>query len=125
MTFSVVRWRFSGLAAHILFPMAVWCQIGNIMVTNGASFQPGLPPNGSIGTVFCTGLTVSGVVKAEGAPLPTSLSGVTVTVRGVPAPLFAVADLGGYQQIDFQVPQEVRTYPDGMPFVVSQNGVQG
>jgi hypothetical protein len=46
-------------------------------------------------------------------------------VRGVPAPLFAVADLGGYQQIDFQVPQEVRSYPAGMAFVVSQNGAQG
>jgi uncharacterized protein (TIGR03437 family) len=115
----------SGLLVYILFPVAMWCQIGNIIVTNGASFQPGLPPNGSIGTVFCTGLTVSGVVTAKGVPLPTSLSGVTVTVRGVPAPLFAVADLGGYQQIDFQVPQEVRSYPADMPFVVSQNGVQG
>src|SRR5579862_9749978 len=116
----------STLAAHILFPVAVWCQIGNILVTNGASFQPGLPPNGSIATAFCTGLNVSGVVLAPGIPLPTILAGVTVTVRGVPAPLFAVADLGnGCQQINFQVPQEFGTYPNGMQFVVSQNEFQG
>jgi len=59
--------------------------------TNGASFQSGLPEPGSIGTIFCTGLSVAGTVSASGSPLPMSLAGVSVTVGGAPAPLFAVA----------------------------------
>src|SRR5208283_3642887 len=85
------------------------------------SFQLGMPAKGSIGTIFCTGLKISGVVAATSAPLPTALAGVTVTVGGVAAPLFAVADLGGYQQINFQVP----TDPGGAQVVVSQNSAQG
>ena len=55
----------------------------------------GLPAAGSIGTIFCTGLSVKGVVSAAGLPLPNSLAGTTVTIGGAAAPLFAVADLGG------------------------------
>jgi uncharacterized protein (TIGR03437 family) len=104
-----------------------WCQIGNITVTSAASFQPGVPPAGSIGTIFCTGLAVRGVVGAAGVPLPWTLAGVTVSIGGAPAPLFAVADLGGYQQINFQVPLEAKGIPDtgGIQVVVGQNGVQG
>src|SRR5579872_6669222 len=119
------RFVLPALAAHFLSPVAVWCQIGIIVVGNGASLRPGLPPNGSIGTVFCTGLTVSGFVSAQGFPLPTTVAGVTVTVRGVPAPLFAVADLGfGFQRVDFQVPQEFGSYPPEMNSVLNKNGVQ-
>ena len=44
-----------------------------------------------------------------------------MTIDGAPAPLFAVADLGGYQQINFQVPTDVGS----AKVVVSQNGTQG
>jgi uncharacterized protein (TIGR03437 family) len=91
-----------------LIPALLRAQISNIVVTNAASFQAGLPAPGSIGTIFCTGLSVTGVVSAPGAPLPLSLSGITVTVGGAPAPLFAVADLGGYQQVNFQVPLQFK-----------------
>ena len=40
----------------------IWGQIGNIAVTNAASFQRGLPSNGSVGTIFCTGLDRKSVV---------------------------------------------------------------
>jgi uncharacterized protein (TIGR03437 family) len=107
----------------------LWSQIGNISVTNAASFRPGIPPGGSIGTIFCTGINVKGTVSAPKVPLPTTLAGVTVTVNGTPAPLFAVADLGSYQQINFQV----AGVSDGLPpnrfassqIVISQNGIQG
>jgi len=75
--------------------------IQNIVVTSGASFQIGLPHVGSIGTIFCTGLIVKGVIPATTVPLPFTLAGVTVTVGGARAPLFAVAALSGYQQINF------------------------
>jgi uncharacterized protein (TIGR03437 family) len=86
---------------------AVNAQIGNVVVTSGASFESGLPSKGSIASVFCTGLVgVQGVVQATTLPLPTQLAGVRVRVGGALAPLFAVAALAGYQQINIQVPQE-------------------
>lgn len=104
-------------------------QIANIVVTNAASFRSGVPATGSIGTIFCTGLTITGVVSAPGVPLPFNLSGVTVTVGGVAAPLFAVADFGGYQQINFQVPLETAFGENAggttTQVTVSQNGIQG
>ena len=114
------------LAAGFLLPIAGWAQISNIKVVSAASFGPGLPANGSLGTVFCTGLAVQGVVSAEKTPLPTTLAGVTVTIGGVLAPLLAVAELGGYQQINFQVPLEVPINADGTTQVlVGQGTVQG
>jgi uncharacterized protein (TIGR03437 family) len=96
----------------------------NIVVTSAAGFQLGIPARGSIGTIFCTGLRLSGTTQAQGTPLPWSLAGVSVTVGGAPAPLFSVSDLGGYQQINFQVPQEA--VMDGAPAItVTQNGGTG
>jgi uncharacterized protein (TIGR03437 family) len=102
-------------------------QISNIVVTNGASLAPGLPDPGSLASIFCTGLSVTGVVTAPGVPLPFTLAGVAVTVSGVPAPLLAVADLGGFQQINFQVPPKAELYKGGtdLVIVVSQGGLQG
>jgi len=63
------------LQALLLF--ALHAQIANIFVTNAAGFQAGLPPRGSIGTIFCTGLIVEGVVGAPGSSLPTNLAGIS------------------------------------------------
>jgi uncharacterized protein (TIGR03437 family) len=56
------------------------------------------------------------------------LAGVTVDVCGAPAPLYAVADLNGYQQINFQVPWESQFSFDGTYdrciVTASQNGFQ-
>ena len=78
----------------------------SIVITSAASFQKGLPPKGSIGTAFCTGLQVQGLVSAAGFPLPRTLAGISITVGGALAPIFSVAEGAGYQQINFQVPQE-------------------
>src|SRR5262245_49751165 len=54
----------------------VRAQIGNIVVTEAASFQTGWPWPGSIASVFCTGLTgISGIVTAGNYPLPLELGG--------------------------------------------------
>jgi uncharacterized protein (TIGR03437 family) len=76
-------------------------------VTNAASFVSGLSP-GAIATIFGTQLSrVNGVVKADSAPLPKELSNTSVAINGIQAPLFAVANVNGQEQINFQVPFEV------------------
>ncbi len=100
-------------------------QSQQITVTSAASFQRGLPPKGSIGTVFCTGLQVQGVVYATTNPLPLTLAGISITVGGAPAPILGVADDGGYQQINFEVPQEAMPNSDGTwKVTASQNATQ-
>jgi uncharacterized protein (TIGR03437 family) len=125
-----IQWKramIAVVARQALLPFALHAQIANIFVTNAAGFQEGLPPRGSIGTIFCTGLTVEGVVSAPQVPLPTNLAGVSVTIGGVGAPLFAVADLGGYQQINFQVPlgAQIEIDPVRSTVAISQGGFQG
>jgi len=91
-------------------------------VTNGASFASGLTP-GSIVTVFGTRLSnVSGIVQASSLPLPTQIMGTSVTVNGVPAPLFAIANVSGSEQINLQVPYEV-TGQSTATLIVNNNGL--
>ena len=81
--------------------------IGNVVVTTAAGFERGLPAKGSIAAIFCTGLEgINGVIATEATPLPREIAGVKVRVGGVGAPIFAIAALAGYQQINIQVPQE-------------------
>ncbi len=83
-------------------------------VVNAASFQPGLTP-GSLATLFASGIMDSlGIAAASTIPLPRSLNGVSVTVGGVAAPIHALANVDGQEQINFQVPFEIagrRTAP--------------
>ena len=99
-----------------------------LVVASGVTFEPGLPNNGGFATAFLSGLNLSGIIAAQGTPLPLSLAGVTVDVCGAPAPLYAVADLNGYQQINFQVPWESQFSFDGTYdrciVTASQNGFQ-
>jgi uncharacterized protein (TIGR03437 family) len=83
--------------------------LGESATVNAASFVSGVAP-GSIGTIFGTGLTraVKGVVQAPSVPLPYSLRGTSVLVNGFPAPIFAVANVNGQEQINFQVPWEIQ-----------------
>jgi uncharacterized protein (TIGR03437 family) len=92
-------------------------------VTNGASFTAGASP-GSIITIFgshLTNLSAGVVVGADKVPLPTVLGGVSVTVNGVPAPLFAISNNGQYEQINLQIPYEV-TGQATLTIVVTNNG---
>ena len=70
-------------------------------VLNAASFAPPTYPisGGTLLSLFGSGLAPSTAV-AETTPLPTSLAGVSVTIDGVPAPLFFVS----VGQINLQTP---------------------
>jgi len=74
---------------------------------NGASFRTGWTP-GAIGTVFGADLMegLDGAIVAGPAPFPTLLQDVSVLVNGIAAPIVALADVNGQQQINVQVPFE-------------------
>jgi uncharacterized protein (TIGR03437 family) len=94
--------------------------LGLSATVNAASDQTGVAP-GMIATIFGTGITrgVNGIVAASTSVLPYSISGTSVIVNGVPAPLYAVANVNGQEQINFQVPWEVQGLdgPDG-PYTI-------
>ena len=79
-------------------------------LTNAASFvsagpQSGLAPG--IISLFGSNITnVNGILTANSLPLPTELGGTSVLVNGKPVPIFAVANVNGQQQINFQLPAD-------------------
>ena len=92
-------------------------------VVNGASFVSGGISPGEIVTIFGENLTSkTGINLAPSLPLPKQLVNVSVTVNGTAAALFAVDNVGGQQQINFQVPWEVGTQSTAS-IVVTNNGV--
>jgi uncharacterized protein (TIGR03437 family) len=71
--------------------------------------------------VFCTGLKLSSrLTSASSFPLPYELAGVRVLLNGAPAPLLAVAELSGFQQINLQVPMFSDELPQEIDLVVEQ-----
>lgn len=72
-------------------------------IVSGANFAAEGAP-GAIMTLFANTVPgVDGIVAAARYPLPSTLSGVTVRVNGVAAPLYAVTP----SQINFQLPWDV------------------
>ncbi len=81
---------------------------GVTAVVNGASFVGGGIVPGEIATIFGSNLTsITGTNLTPSLPLPTAFLNVSVIVDGSPVPLFAVDDVGGQQQINFQIPWRV------------------
>src|SRR5580704_12732075 len=77
-------------------------------VVNGVTYAPGVPvAPGSIASVFGSDLAAS-LAQADSVPLSTNLANVSVTINGIPAPLFFVSP----GQINVQVPWNV--LPDGI-----------
>jgi endo-1,4-beta-xylanase len=77
-------------------------------VTNAASFAAGFVAPGEIATLFGNNLTsATGINLTSSLPLPTDFLDVAVHVNGSPVPLFAIDNVNGQQQINFQVPWEV------------------
>ena len=90
-------------------------------VVNPASNAPGMSP-GSFGAVYAAGVRdEAGIAQADRIPLPTSLGGVSVTVGGVAAPLLAVANVNGVEQVTFQAPFEIAGRSEA-PVVVARDG---
>jgi len=85
-------------------------------VSNGASFQPNISP-GSLISIFGTNLAPA-TVQASEVPLPTMLSGTSVTIGGIQAPLYFVSAT----QINAQVPFELQQpYGNGEKALVVTN----
>ncbi|MDX2179610.1 MAG: Ig-like domain-containing protein [Bryobacteraceae bacterium] len=77
-------------------------------VVNGANFLPGVAPCSVVtirGAGFSTGLSGS-VSGPRVGPQPLTLSGVSVSAAGIPAPLFSVSNTSGGEQINVQWPCE-------------------
>jgi uncharacterized protein (TIGR03437 family) len=83
-------------------------------VVNAASFVNGIVP-GSFATVFAFGVRDDpGSAIADRFPLPLSIGGVSVTVAGVPAPVYSASNVNGQESLSFQVPWSIagRTQAD-------------
>ncbi len=87
-------------------------------VINAGAFAPPTYPvsPGALLSLFGAGLAPM-TALADGTPLPTSLAGVSVTVNGVPAPLFFVSA----GQINLQTPFSLNA--DRAAIMVTNNGV--
>jgi uncharacterized protein (TIGR03437 family) len=78
-----------------------WCQAPVISgVANSASYQPTLPADGAIVSIFGTNLADTTAV-AQSVPLPLELAGTSVKMGGAAAPLFYVSPT----QINLQIPK--------------------
>jgi uncharacterized protein (TIGR03437 family) len=76
---------------------------------NAASFASGGVVPGEIATIFGSNLTTStGINLTSTLPLAASFLNVSVTVNGTAAALFAVDNVNGQAQINFQVPWETK-----------------
>jgi uncharacterized protein (TIGR03437 family) len=107
-------------------------QFQAIGITNAASFVAGATP-GSLVTIFGSGLTrnVSGIVGADRLPLPKQLAGTSVefvgfdstgTIVHYDAPLLVVANVGGQEQINLQIPHELIA-ANPVEIVIRNNGL--
>jgi uncharacterized protein (TIGR03437 family) len=76
-------------------------------IVNAASFATGATA-GSLETVFVSGVLANpGSVSATNIPLPLALNQVSITVNGTPAPILAIANANGREQVNFQMPFEI------------------
>ncbi len=94
-------------------------------VVNAASSVPAGAPGyqlspGSIVSIYGSNLSTSAVgVNATTFPLQTTLSGASVTIGGISAPIFYVSSsTGSYTQINAQIPYSVTPGP-AVPVVVT------
>lgn len=89
---------------------------------NGASFYRGWVP-GSIGSIFGQGLMedIDGLAHAGQAPFPTEFRGASVTVNGQPAPIIALFNANGVEQINLQVPFGLNA-PGAATVIINNNG---
>jgi uncharacterized protein (TIGR03437 family) len=91
---------------------------------NAASYAAGLTPC-SAASIFGVGLMegIDGVVLPQGAPFPTRLRGVRVLVDGVEAPILALANINGTEQINIQVPCFTKAPSNEVVVTIENNGV--
>jgi uncharacterized protein (TIGR03437 family) len=119
---------FGGIDATGVGTNATWAfSLGPLVpaitaVVNGASFVGGGVVPGEIATAFGTNLTSNnGINLTSSLPLPNTFLQDSLTVNNQPAALFAVDNVNGQQQYNFQVPWEVATGPT-VTISASNNG---
>ncbi len=99
-------------------------QVTALGFVNAASFRQGWVP-GSAGSIFGVGLTegVDGEVLPQVFPFPTILRGVRVRINGIEAPILALANVNGQEQINVQVPFGL-TAPGTATVRIENNGAE-
>jgi uncharacterized protein (TIGR03437 family) len=95
-------------------------------IVDAASFSSPIAAGG-LATIFGRNLSsVTGVRVADTVPLPTEIEGTSVRLSGIPAPILAVANVDGREQINIQVPFEfVGEYSRLVIVEVATNGRSG
>ncbi len=77
---------------------------------NAASFQTGLVPCG-LGIATGSGIApgITGTISGASffGPLPLVLNGFSLSIGGIPAPIYQLSNTNGKQQVTFQTPCEV------------------
>ena len=101
-------------------PASTEISIGSVV--NAASFVSGGIVPGEIATIFGTNLTLgTGINLVSNLPLPAVFLNDSVMINGSPVPLFAVDNVNGQQQVNFQVPWSAAGQPTAI-ISVSNNG---
>jgi uncharacterized protein (TIGR03437 family) len=102
------------LRAALIITAALGCAMAQTPVlfdggvVNGVTYATGQPvAPGSIASLFGSSLAAS-LAEADTVPLSTTLANVSVTVNGIPAPLFFVSP----GQVNIQIPWDA--LPDGV-----------
>lgn len=89
---------------------------------NGASFRTGFSPLAT-GSIFGTGIVDDEGVHVAPFPFPTTFRGVQIRINDIAAPILALINQNGQEQINIQVPAEVQ--PGTLATVViTNNGSQ-
>jgi uncharacterized protein (TIGR03437 family) len=98
---------------------------GPLGVVNAASFVKGSVVPGGIASLFGSNITsATGINLASGLPLPTELLKSSVKFNNtLNASIFAVDNVNGQQQINFQVPWELAGQPTAVLQVVNNGAV--
>ena len=81
--------------------------------TNALTYLPAKISPGELITIFGANFSEPGIYTAAGSSPPTELNGVSVTVLNTPAPILAVANVNGQEQINLQVPYNFLQTPRG------------
>lgn len=85
---------------------------------NAATFAGTVLAPGSLISVFGAGLSL-GTLSASSLPLPTELSGVSIRINNIPAPLLFISS----EQVNLQVPWEIAS--GTVSITATVNGVPG
>lgn len=98
---------------------------GPLGIVNAASFVSGGLVPGGMATLFGSNLTSGkGINLASGLPLATQLLNTSVKIDNtLSAPIFAVDNVNGQQQINFQVPWELAGKPSAVLQVVNDGAL--